>query len=241
MLNKLSTLIIALFTLSMLVFAQSPEATKGAAVRSTLRKIGPTPTPAVTAAPSTQIKEDSPAKPSITTTPRPRRAAQQATTTARNDDAESSSAEGVIAALDALVDGIQRSDVEAVMKLYWSSPQLTIFNNNGTVTRTWDQLHSNRASAYPNAKDVKLDIRNRNVQMIGRDGAVVTCQWAQTQFYRSNPESASGRLTIVFRRIGPAWKIVHTHTSPDAPEPSGLMSSEREAAEDSTPQPKPQQ
>ncbi|MEJ7711335.1 MAG: AtzH-like domain-containing protein [Pyrinomonadaceae bacterium] len=165
--------------------------------------------------------------------PRPRRAAQQGNCHARNDDAESSSAEGVIAALDALVDGIQRSDVEAVMKLYWSSPQLTIFNNNGTVTRTWDQLHSNRASAYPNAKDVKLDIRNRNVQMIGRDGAVVTCQRAQTQFYRSNPESASGRLTLVFRRIGPAWKIVHTHTSPDAPEPSRLMSSEREAAEDS--------
>lgn len=178
------------------------------------------------------------AAPTPAPTPRPRRVIVPGVARV---EAGTPSVEGVLAAFDALVDGIERSNIDGVMSLYWNSPQLTIYNNNGTVTRGWDQLRSNRASAYPYAKDVKLEVRNRDVHMLGREGAVVTCQWAQTQFFRGNPESATGRLTVVFRRIGSAWKIAHTHTSPDAPDPSRLMTSERNAADAVTPQPRPQQ
>jgi uncharacterized protein (TIGR02246 family) len=138
-------------------------------------------------------------------------------------------ARAVRAVFDNLIKGIERSDVEAVMALYWNSPQLVIFNNNGTVTRGWEQVRSNRASSYPEAKNVRVEARDVRVSMLGRDGAAVTCLWRQTQEYRGTPESASGRLTVVFRLINNGWKIVHTHSSPEAPDPSRLLPSEQTA------------
>jgi ketosteroid isomerase-like protein len=116
-----------------------------------------------------------------------------------------------------------------VMSVYWNSPQLVIFNNNGTVTRTWEQVRSNRASAYPEAKNVQLEVRDVRVSMLGAGGAVVSCLWTQTQEYRGTPERAEGRLTVVFRLINNGWKIVHTHSSPLAPDPSRLLPSEQPA------------
>ncbi len=133
----------------------------------------------------------------------------------------------VLAAFNSLLDGIRRADVDSVMAAYWNSPQLNIFNNNGTVTKTWEQVRANRASSYPNLKDVKLDVRDVRVQLLGRDAALVTCLWTQSQAYRDAPETATGRLTLVFRRLGDAWKVIHTHTSPDAPDPSRLLPSEQ--------------
>ncbi|MCA1613115.1 MAG: nuclear transport factor 2 family protein [Acidobacteria bacterium] len=154
---------------------------------------------------------------------RARRAASAST------PAGSAASQAVRAVFDNLIKGIERSDVDAVMALYWNSPQLVIFNNNGTVTRGWDQVKSNRASSYPEAKEVKIDARDVRVQTLGRDGAVVTCLWRQSQEYRGTPETAAGRLTVVFRLVNNGWKIVHTHSSPEAPDPSRLLPSEQAA------------
>jgi ketosteroid isomerase-like protein len=143
--------------------------------------------------------------------------------------AKDPSARGVLAAFESLLEGIRHTDVEAVTTAYWNSPQLILFNNNGTVTRGWQQLHENRANSYPNLKDVKLDVRDLRVQMLGQGGALVTCLWTQSQTYKGTPETASGRMTIVFRRVGNSWKAIHLHTSPDAPEPNRLPASERPA------------
>jgi len=134
---------------------------------------------------------------------------------------------GVLATFNALLDGIRRADVEAVTSAYWNSPQLVLFNYNGTVTRGWEQLRKNRESSYPNIKDVKLDVRDVRVQMMGREGALVTCVWTQSQTYKGTPETAAGRMTLLFRRIAGAWKIIHLHTSPDAPDPSRVPASEQ--------------
>lgn len=133
----------------------------------------------------------------------------------------------VRAAFDKLLDGIRASDVDQVMSVYWNSPQLTLFNNNGTVTRTWDQVRSNRESSYPNITDVVLEPRDVRVQMLGRDGAAVSALWTQSQTARGVAERATGRMTVVFQRVGNEWRAVHAHTSPDAPDPSRLLPSER--------------
>jgi uncharacterized protein (TIGR02246 family) len=130
-------------------------------------------------------------------------------------------------AFDSLVDGIRRADADAVMALYWNSPQLTIFNNNGTVTKSWEQARSNRESLYAKVSDVKLDVRDVRVKTLGPSGAVVTCLWEQSQTSEGQPERATGRLSIVYQKVGTEWKIVHTHTSPDRPDPSRLLPSER--------------
>ena len=158
-------------------------------------------------------------------TSRGRRATPARTAAAR---AEAAASAQVRAAFDALIDGITRADVDAVMDVYWNSPQLLLFNYNGTTTRTWAQVRANRESSYPNIKDAKVAVRDVRVQMLGPDAALVTALWTQAQTFKGQPENSSGRLTLVFRRVGTAWKAVHTHTSPDAPDPSRVPPSEQQ-------------
>ena len=134
---------------------------------------------------------------------------------------------GLLAAFDKIIEGIKRSDVDLYMAGYWNSSTLVLFNYNGTVTKGWDQLKKNRESSFPQSKDVKLEIRDRHVTMLGRDGAVITCVWTQSQTFNGQPDSASGRMTLVFKRVGNEWKAVHLHTSPDKPDASRIPPSEQ--------------
>lgn len=170
-------------------------------------------------------------QPAVAAPARTRRAAQT--------PAEAAQARDVRAAFDSLVDGIRRADAAAVAKLYWNSAQLTVFNNNGTVTKSWEQARSNRESLYAKVSDVKLDVRDVRVKTLGASGAVVTCLWEQSQTAEGQPEHATGRLTIVYQKVGAEWKIVHTHTSPDRPDPSRLLPSERTTPSDANPPAKP--
>lgn len=136
--------------------------------------------------------------------------------------------QAVLAAFDKLVDGIQNANVNEVMSVYWNNPQLSLFNYNGTVTKGWDQVRKNRESSYPQIKDVKLVVRDKSVYMMGRDGALVTCQWTQSQNYKGTPETATGRMTLVFKRFAQGWKAIHLHSSPDSPDPSRIPASEQQ-------------
>lgn len=113
------------------------------------------------------------------------------------------------------------------MGVYSDSPNLSVFNNNGTITRGADSYRSTREQIYAKVSGVTLDVRDVRVQMLGRDGAVVTCRWTQEQTAGGASESATGRMTVAFERTGGAWRAVHTHTSPDAPDPSRILPSER--------------
>jgi ketosteroid isomerase-like protein len=65
--------------------------------------------------------------------------------------------------------------------------------------------------------------------MLSPTAAYVTCKWKQSQEYDGKLENASGRMTLVFKKIGKDWKVVHLHTSPDAPPPTRpVMPSERQ-------------
>jgi ketosteroid isomerase-like protein len=140
----------------------------------------------------------------------------------------------VVAAFNKLLDGIRTANVDAVTEVYWNSPRLLLFNNNGTVTKGWEQMRKNRQSSYPDLKDVKLDVRDVSVIMLGRDGAVVSCLWTQSQTYKGTPETATGRMTLVFRRTARGWQAVHLHTSPDKEDPTRVLPSEQ-----ATPTPTP--
>jgi ketosteroid isomerase-like protein len=176
-------------------------------------------------------QEETPA--TETTTTRTRRA------TSNQTGAKDPATEGVVAAFDDLIEGIRRANVNAVTGVYWNSPQLILFNYNGTVTKGWEQMRKNRESSYPELKDVKIEVRDRRVQMLGRDGAIVTCLWTQSQTYRGTPETVSGRMTLAFRRTGTTWKAIHLHTSPDAPDPARVPPSEQITEPTPKPTPKP--
>lgn len=143
-------------------------------------------------------------------TPQPAPKSTVASTAAADEKA-------VRAAFEDLLNGIRNSNVDGVTGVYWNSPETLFYNNNGSVTIGWEQDRKNREARYPRTSNVKLDVKNVHVMMLGSGGAVVACQWTQTQAVDANPESASGRMTLVFRKIDKDWKIVHLHTSPDNP------------------------
>jgi ketosteroid isomerase-like protein len=128
---------------------------------------------------------------------------------------------------NALLDGIRAANAKTVSDYYWRSPELIIFNSNGTVTKGWEQMSKNRESSYAKLKDVVLEVRDVRATMLGRDGGVVNFLWTQSQTSDGVPDSASGRTTLVFRRVANAWKIIHAHISPDAPDPSRVLQSEQ--------------
>lgn len=161
--------------------------------------------------------------------PRPRQVTKTETPAAKPKPtpAPQSDSEAVLAAFNKLLDGIRHANVNEVTSVYQNSPRLSLFNYNGTVTKGWEQMRKNRESSYPEIKDTKLETRDLNITMLGRDAALVTCLWTQSQNYKGNPETASGRMTLVFRKVGTAWKAIHLHSSPDTPNPAVVPPSEQ--------------
>lgn len=161
------------------------------------------------------------------TPPAPKKAPAPAATAST---AQEPGSEGVLAAFNTLLDGIRHASVNEVMSAYWNNPRLSLFNYNGSVTKGWEQVKKNRESSYPEIKDVKLEVRDVSVTMLGTTGAMVTCQWKQSQTYKGAPETVSGRMTLVFKRIGNAWKAIHLHSSTDTPNPAVIPPSEQPVA-----------
>lgn len=136
---------------------------------------------------------------------------------------------GVRDAFDRLIEGIKQVDVEKVMSVYQNSERILFFNNNGSATLGWEQMKRNREASYAKTTNVSLDVTGLRVEMLGKDAAYVSCKWKQQQEYNDKLETASGRMTLVFRLIGKDWKVVHLHTSPDNPDASRpVLPSERD-------------
>ncbi|MGI9036012.1 MAG: YybH family protein [Pyrinomonadaceae bacterium] len=135
----------------------------------------------------------------------------------------------VEAVFNRLVEGIRQVDASKVMSVYDNNDRILFFNNNGTATIGWENMKKNRESLYADTRNVSLDITGLHIDMLGKDAAYATCKWKQQQEYKGKLESASGRMTLIFRKIGGDWKIVHLHTSPDNPDASRpVLPSERE-------------
>jgi hypothetical protein len=196
-----------------LTWAQSTNTNSGTPSTRT-RTVEPKPTP--TPKPKTVKKSADPE--AATTKPKPK------TTQAGGQVTPSTS---VLTAFNNLLDGIRHADVKAATGAYQNTTRLVLFNFNGSVTKGWDQLKQNRETSYAEMKDVKLDVRDVRATMLGRDAALITCVWTQSMNFRGTPETDSGRMTIVFRRVGKDWKAIHLHTSPDRPDPARIPASEQ--------------
>jgi len=120
-------------------------------------------------------------------------------------------------AFDRLIDGIKTADAAKVMGVYENSPRILFFNNNGSVTQGWDAMKTLREESYAKTKNVSIEVTGLRIEMLGPSSAYATCKWKQSQEYNGNLETSSGRMTLVFKKIGKDWKVVHLHTSPDNP------------------------
>ena len=137
-------------------------------------------------------------------------------------------AKDVRAAFDRLIEGIKQVAADKVMSSYEKSDKLLIFNNNGSATIGWDNVKSNVNATYPKLTNVSLEVTGLRVEMLSKTTAYVSCKWTQSQENSGKFESASGRMTLIYRLIGKDWKVIHRHTSPDNPGPTRpVMDSER--------------
>jgi len=215
---KMSMAIISVIFASTLAVGQNSNQNTNSTTRTRTVVAKPSPTP------KTIKSTDAEGSTSQTRTQRPK--------TSSTPNASSTT---VVGAFDKIIEGIRRANVDMVSGGYWNNPALILFNYNGSITKGWDQMRKNREASYPDIKDVKLDVRDRHVIMLGTNGAVVTCLWTQTQTYKGEPDTASGRMTLVFKRVGNEWKAVHLHTSPDKPDASRIPASEQMPATKPTP------
>jgi ketosteroid isomerase-like protein len=132
--------------------------------------------------------------------------------------AKADPAKDVRAVFDRLVEGIKQADAAKVMSVYEKSDRILFFNNNGTATNGWENMRANREASYGKVKNVSLEVTGVRVEMLGADAAYLTCKWSQQQENNGKLETASGRMTLVFKKINKEWKVVHLHTSPDNPD-----------------------
>jgi ketosteroid isomerase-like protein len=104
-----------------------------------------------------------------------------------------------------------RHDLDAFMAGYWNSPELTFFSGakeHDGWQATIDRYRAVYAS--PGHEMGKLEFSGLRIEMLGADAAFVRGSWHLTM---SDGKTPHGLFTLVFRKFGDGWKIVHDHTS----------------------------
>lgn len=113
-------------------------------------------------------------------------------------------------------DAWNRGDLEAFLRGYEPSPQL-VFTSGAKVRRGFAETRARYLSRYGAraGRSVmgRLELEVLDLRALGDDGAVVLGRWRLTE----TPEAGGGIFTLALLRTGAGWRIVHDHTSSDAP------------------------
>jgi beta-aspartyl-peptidase (threonine type) len=115
------------------------------------------------------------------------------------------------ALLDAQVAAWNRGDLEGYMAGYWHSPELEFFSGS-TVTRGWQPtLERYRKRYQSEGREMgTLTFSELNIDVLNENTAFVTGRWQLTM---KKGESPNGLFTLLLRRFGDGWKVVHDHSS----------------------------
>lgn len=101
-----------------------------------------------------------------------------------------------------------RGDIEQFMHGYWRSEQLT-FASGGDVTRGFEPTLTRYRARYTTREQMgTLTFSELEVRRLGRRHAMVLGRWRLDR-----DEPVEGLFTLVLRRHGREWRIIHDHTS----------------------------
>jgi ketosteroid isomerase-like protein len=116
--------------------------------------------------------------------------------------------EGVLRAQQA---AWNRHDLDAFMTGYWHSEELTFFSN-AKESNGWQAAMDRYKTAYasPGHEMGTLEFSGLRVEMLGPEAAFVRGKFGLVM---SDGKKPHGIFTLVFRKFGDGWKIIHDHTS----------------------------
>lgn len=116
--------------------------------------------------------------------------------------------------ISAQQDAWNRGDLDGFMAGYERSPEL-VFTSGGHIRRGYDETIAKYKAKYGTDKATMghLAFEILQVQPLGADGAIVLGRWQLTD----TPNAGHGTFSLGFRRTPDGWRIVHDHTSADAP------------------------
>src|SRR5262245_14111314 len=106
-------------------------------------------------------------------------------------------------------DAWNRGDIDAFMKHYWKSDNLT-FSSGGQITRGWQRTKENYQRRYPTREKMgQLTFSDLEITPLGDSAALVLGRWR----LKREESPVSGNFSLVCRKIDDQWVIVHDHTS----------------------------
>jgi uncharacterized protein (TIGR02246 family) len=104
-----------------------------------------------------------------------------------------------------------RGDLEEFVRTYENSPAITFVGKD--VERGYAQVLARYQRNYGTPeKRGKLVFEQIEVRLLGKDHALVLGRFVLTRTAAGGGD-ASGRFTLVARKQGGTWKIIHDHTS----------------------------
>jgi uncharacterized protein (TIGR02246 family) len=120
-----------------------------------------------------------------------------------------------LAVLEAQQAAWNRGDLEAFMQGYERSGEVTFVGTR--VTRGYEGILENYRNAYGTPDRMgKLTFSELEAKPLGDDHAAVIGRFALERT-AAGGGNASGRFTVLLRRGANGWKIIHDHTTSDAP------------------------
>ena len=107
-----------------------------------------------------------------------------------------------------------RGDLDGFMAGYARDPGL-VFTSGGKVRRGWQETFDKYRSKYGADPSTMghLAFEILSVQSLGADGAIVLGRWQLTD----TPVAGAGVFSVALARTPAGWRVVHDHTSLDAP------------------------
>jgi ketosteroid isomerase-like protein len=113
------------------------------------------------------------------------------------------------AILTAQAEAWNRGDIDAFMKYYWNSDELT-FSSGGETTRGWTRTRQRYHNRYPTRDQMgQLRFSQLETTLLGDSAALVLGRWRLDR----EMSPVTGNFSLIMRHIEGQWLIIHDHTS----------------------------
>jgi ketosteroid isomerase-like protein len=134
-------------------------------------------------------------------------------TTAPDSESSTGQSDSIRTAVELVLrtqeDAWNRGDLDAFMEHYWNSESLA-FSSGGKTTRGWTETLNRYRERYPTREKMgRVRFDNLEITPLGDSAALVLGQWNLAR----ESEPVSGNFSLVLRKFGDRWLIVHDHTS----------------------------